>query len=286
MQRAFMRSGHDVKTVGPTTGNEIWGMHVDDKYAWKADAWLGPYNIPADGLWDMNVLGVGSFGEWQPDLIINADSAFALSGNAPCDVVLWGVDNHVRDYKLREWSMMFLAHSWGQRMTEPNAFWLPCAYDPELHFDKGVDRDIDVAIVGVPYPERVEITQKMSAAGLKVAACMGLLFEEYNDLYNRAKIALVKSIAGDLPQRTFENMAQGCCVLTDYTPDLMKLKFEPFNDVWIYNGVEDAVDAAQWLISSGDWRKIAQSGAAQVKPHTWDARAQQLINVWEASREP
>lgn len=225
--------------------------------------------------------------DWKPDLWIHADSAYILDPNEyDFPMVLWGVDNHVRDYTGRDYALMFLAHSWGARMTEPNAFWLPCAYDPELHFDKGGERDIDVAIVGIPYPERLEIVQKMAEAGLKVSAHVGLLFDEYNDLYNRAKIALVKSLAGDLPMRTFENMAQGCCVLTDFTPDLMKLRIEPYSDVWVYNGVEDAVDAAQWLINSGEWRNVAEKGIEKVKPHTWDSRAQQLISVWEASREP
>lgn len=260
--RALLRLGHDVKTIGPSTGDEIWGMRVNAKYIWQPD------EMPQD---------------WQPDLWIHADSAMIppLVSNP---IVLWGVDNHVRDYQLRDWSMMFLAHSWGKRMDEPNAHWLPCAYDPMLHYNKHEERDIDVAIVGVPYPERVEIVQKMSEAGLKVAACTGLLFEEYNDLYNRAKIALVKSVCGDLPQRTFENMAQGCCVLSDWTPDLFKVNFEPFKDVWIYNGADDAVNAAQYLIESGDWRDIAANAKDKLHGHTWGARAQQLINTWETSQ--
>jgi spore maturation protein CgeB len=199
--------------------------------------------------------------------------------------VVWGVDNHVRDYAGRDYDALFMAHSWGQRMTEPNAHWLPCAYDPKWFYNMHQgERDIDVAVIGYPYAERQEIVMKMLAAGLKVRYGVGAVYDEYNAIYNRAKIALVKSINGDLAQRFFENMAQGCCVLTDYTPDAIRLGFFPYNDFWLYQTPEDAVAAAQWLIESGKWLDIAVSGEARVKPHTWDARAHQLLQVMEMSQ--
>jgi spore maturation protein CgeB len=113
---------------------------------------------------------------------------------------------------------------------------------------------------------------------------VGAIYEEYNALYNTAKIALVKSACGDLPIRFFENMAQGCCVLSDYLPDAIKLGFVPGEDFALYNGAEEAAYTAKWLIESGKWREIAANGKAKVQGHTWDNRAEQLLRTIGASQ--
>ena len=130
IQRAFKRLGHDVRTLGNSTGSEIWGMTVDEKHTWQASA----------------------FGQdFTPDLWIHADSAYAPDvTERDYKVVLWGVDNHVRDYAGRDYDQMFLAHSWGARMNEPSAHWLPAGYDPEMHTNLNIERDIDVALIGWP----------------------------------------------------------------------------------------------------------------------------------------
>jgi hypothetical protein len=262
---AFRRLGHDVKTAGPCTGADVWGIKVDERHVWNPDR-FGPEFAPID-LW------------------IHADSAYSLDPDEyDHPMVLWGVDNHARDYAGRDYAAMFLAHSWGARMTEHNAHWLPCAYDPFHFYDAGLDRRNDVACIGVPYEPRQEIVMKMRAAGLNVYAGLGALYEEYNAIYNTAKIALVKSFNGDLAQRFFENMAQGCCVLSDYTPDAIRLGFEPYKDFWVYNGADEATAAAKWLIESGEWQRIARNGWNKVQGHTWDARAEQLLRVMGVSQ--
>ena len=119
----------------------------------------------------------------------------------------------------------------------------------------------------------------MEAAGLKTFAATGLLWEDYNAVYNRAKIALVKSVHGDVAQRVFENMAQGCCVLADRAPDAERLGFWPGVEYAAYADSADAVTGARCLIESGQWKDIAERGAQAVKPHTWMARAQTLLDT-------
>ena len=86
---------------------------------------------------------------------------------------------------------------------------------------------------------------------------------------------LIQSDAGDLQVQ-----------ITDHFTRLLKLGFEPFDDLWIYTTPNDAVETAMYLIESGEWKSIALSGQDKVKDHTWDNRAQQVLNVLEASREP
>ena len=164
-------------------------------------------------------------------------------------------------------------------MGEPNMHWLPCAYDPEVHTDLGLAREVDVALVGVAYGPRVELVQALAEAGLTVQAATGLLWDDYNAAYNRAKIALVKSAAGDVAMRVFENMAQGCCVLMDRCPDMERLGFVEGEHYAAYTDAEDCVRQARRLLHTGLWQAMARRGQAAVRPHTWDARAEQLLDT-------
>ena len=260
--RAFKRLGHEVRTGGPEVGNKIWGIDVDPRHNWPPD-----FDPARD--------------DWQPDLVITADSGYYLDWRPIPETpfVLWGVDNHTRTYHElnQQFDALFLAHSWAARMGEPNTHWLPPGYDPQAHTDLGLERDYDVAMIGIPYPERIQIMQTMQEAGLKVIGKLGALGDDYNALYNRAKIALVKSLCGDLPMRFLENMAQGCCILADPIPDADNLGFLAGTDYWPYETADDAVTAAKSLIVSGAWRNIAAQGKAKVTPHTWDARALEFL---------
>lgn len=263
---ALRRLGHDVRTVGPSTGNEIWGMSVDMQWAWRAD-----YESPE----------VVDWAGWPPDLVITADSAYSIAGRLPCPHVCWGQDNHVRDYHLPgvEFDALFLAHSWGERMGEPGTHWLPPCYDPTVCTDLGGVRDLDVVMVGYPYQERVDMLQALQAAGLSVYAALGAVYDDYNAMYNRAKLALVKSVLGDVPNRVFENMAQGCCVVADRCRDFEKLGIVAGVDYWPYDDAEGLAREARWLLASGEWRHVARRGQRKGQAHTWDNRARQLLET-------
>lgn len=258
--RAFRRLGHDVRTVGRSLGNQIWGMTVKDEWVWN------PTDIEDD---------------WEPDLHIIVDSSPNIPvGKFNCPRIIWGVDNHMRDYRVfGEVDALFLAHSFGARMGESNVHHLPCAYDPEAHTDIGIERNFEAGMCAVPYENRVELVRTMRAAGINVIAMTGLLWEDYNKFYNQCKIAVVRSVCGDLAQRFFENMAQGCCVLADRTIDAEKLGFVAGVDYWPYDTPEEAAREAKHLLESGKWQEIAENGKRKVRGHTWDARAIQLLGT-------
>ena len=273
IRRALERLGHDVKTAGPYTANQIWGMEIDARYNWLPDFIDG-----TDEGRELSPTGDDD-PDWYPDLIITADSAYTLTADWERPHILWGQDNHVRDYRFREWKAMFLCHTWGARMDEPNAHWLPPCYDPMMCTDLGRERDIDVTMVGYPYPDRQQIVQELANAGLKVQAGIGAVYDEYNALYNRSKIGFVKSNCGDVTNRVFENMAQGCCVLADEARDFSRLGLIPYRDYWPYRDAQDAVKQARHLIESGLWQTIARQGKIAGEPHTWDARAQMVLET-------
>lgn len=269
--RALRRLGHDVRTIGPAPGNHIWGTRVRPEYIWEPDVSVG-----GDGGWYIDPA-------WVPDLVVTADSGWTIKPIWDCAHVCWGCDNHVRAYEFDgvRFDALFVAHTWGLRMGEPNVHWLPPAYEPEDHFDAHTERDVDVALVGVMYEARVALAAALHAAGLNVLAGTGPIYDDYRALYNRAKISLVAPIMQDVPHRFLETLAMGCCVLASEMRDAAKLGFVPAVDYWTFTDAESLVREARWLLSSGEWRHVAKRGQrkALAGGHTWEDRARRMLDI-------
>lgn len=294
MTDAFKRLGHDVRHIGPAHGRSIWGMDVDAKYVWEPDV------LPLDT-------------DWLPDLTIVADSDPAVTfgaqefeGHRSGTLVVWGVDNHVRDYRRPWFDHYFLAHrgvsvmEWGENYSPsfdyivldvalwreyPDMTWLPCAYDPTLFTPSPIpyaEREYDVCMIGVMYPQRWQLVQELRDAGLKVLAGTGLIYDQYVAAYHNARISLCVSAAGDVAQRVFETAAMGCLVVSDPCADFARLKPE---GIRIANSGEQLVWMCRHLIAHTE---LAQEMIAQslewVRGHEWDARAQVIID-WLQKRQ-
>lgn len=262
---AFKRLGCDVRTVGYSSGNVVWGIPVDERYVWQPDGDLTAY-------WP----------DWTPDLVVIADSAWAYHSPMYPDVphVVWGVDNHVRDYRQAGIERYFLAHRAASLMATDvdDVEWLPCAYDPQWFTPSPIpweQRRYDVAMIGVMYQRRAELLNALAKAGLAVAAGTGLIYEQYRDVYWQSRISLCVSSAGDLAMRVFETAAMGCAVLSDPVADLAAL--DP-RGIELFDDVDEAVAKARLLVRDGE--RWAAEARQWVAPHTWDARAQGVIDWW------
>lgn len=269
---AFARLGHKVRHVGRPMGRDIWGIQVPQEYVWEPD------DIP-------------SFRDGWADLIIVMDSDPAMLDYPLNDTggtrfpgvptVVWGVDSHVRDYRRPHFDAYFLAHkSVSIQPYDEKTFWLPCAYDPVAFPPSPIaweQREYDVCMIGVMYPKRWELVNAMRAAGLKVLAGTGLVYDAYRDAHHNSRVALVSSFNGDLPIRLFEGAGMGCAVLHDPIADLQLLELS--NSVWEYESVDQCVRQAVELQEEGRW---IQEAIAEAKQHTWDARAQVVIDWLEA----
>ena len=150
------RMGHEVRTDGEPMGADIWGGRVDERYIWTPEP-------PEKG--------------WTPDLVIAMDAHIDGKRRGKMPHVVYGVDNHVRDYaQFAQYDHLFLAHGNGYRMGEENVTWLPCGYDA-TNFTPGrkwAEREYDVAMIGVMYKRRAELVYALLAnipgAGLALSA--------------------------------------------------------------------------------------------------------------------
>jgi len=283
MTDAFKRAGHDVKHVGPARGRNIWGLTLPPEYVWEPD----------------DIKSVEQ--DFETDLYIVMDSDPALLDSmkpVPPEytkpVVVYGVDNHVRDYRRPWFDHYFLAHAHGptQPVERDDETWLPCAYDPiyfkpsPIPFD---DRAFDVILLGYPYPDRVQAVNDLRAAGFKVLAGIGLVYEAYAKAHHQARIALCISEFGDLSQRWFESAALGCHVLGSVPHDLVDRKTGAqlgLHGLSTYQpeAGESIVERVRELLNEerGQCKTSTIHMQEAVQRHTWDARAREIIQWVEA----
>lgn len=297
MAEAFRRLGHEVRTIGFARGNDIWGIKVDPKYTWNPTHMIE--NVPPD---------------W-PELVIVMDTDMGLwawvgdGGKYQCPVVIYTVDNHVRDVEFPLFDHYFLAHYHGPAYpVDPNRAdhsWLPCASDPMFTPSPIAweDREYDVACVGVMYDRRLEVVNALKAAGLKVFAATGLLYEEYRAAYWNARISLCVSAAGDVAQRIFETGRMGCAILTDPLLDFGDEETNKALGIYgrmTYTNPAEAVILARDLLGSQmifnigvitqqSQEPMGKGAALQLQaaciPHTWDARAQVIADWFEQRKD-
>lgn len=285
MTDAFKRAGHDVKHIGPARGRSIWGLTLPPEYEWTPDD-------PLELMSSMKA-------DWASVVIVMDSDPALLDGVGQAirhqNMVVYGVDNHVRAYR-RPWFLhYFLAHKHGptQPVTEADESWLPVAYDP-VHFTPSPipfdDRAFDVILLGVMYPDRVQAVNDLRAAGFKVLAGTGLVYEAYAKAHHNARIALCLSPFGDLSQRWFESAAMGCHVLGNIPDDLTDAKangalgLHGFSTYQPEAG-ESIVERVRELLDDEREKCKASTLNMQeaVKRHTWDARAQEIVK-WVEGR--
>lgn len=270
MADALKRLGHEVKTTGEAHGAAIWGIEVDPQYIWEPDP-------PGK--------------DWTPDLVIYADAHVEFKRVADCPHVVYGVDNHVRDYaQFRKADHLFLAHGHGYRIGEANVSWLPCGYDPAV-FTPGPpwkQRATDAALLGVLYGNRAELIYAVAGiTGVKMAYGLGAVHDQYADIYQNAKVSLVMSAARDVAQRVWETAAMGCLVVMDECPDAGLLGLVDGVNCLMYRTTAQAAEAVRWSLDVPESaEKIAKAGQKWARPGTWDARLQVILDWVNAAQEP
>lgn len=287
MTDAFKRAGHDVRHVGPARGRDIWGLTLPPEYEW----------VPDNNAIDYEATDVIICMDSDPAAldVASAQAAVIKEDRSHPLVVVYGVDNHVREYRREGLSHYFLAHNHGpaQPVEQPDESWLPCAYDP-VHFTPSPipfdDRAFDVILLGVMYPDRVQAVNDLRAAGFKVLAGTGLVYEAYAKAHHNARIALCLSPFGDLSQRWFESAAMGCHVLGNIPDDLTDAKangalgLHGFSTYQPEAG-ESIVERVRELLDDEREKCKASTLNMQeaVKRHTWDARAREIVK-WVEGR--
>lgn len=300
MMDAFRRIGHEVRTAGDAQGALVWGMVVDPKYIWKPDSAIAD----VDPAWpDLVVVMDTDQNVWNQVEVWKGFNADTMK--AP--VAIYTVDNHVRDVESDLFAHYFLAHYHGPcypvDATRKDHTWLPCATDDKLFTPSPIpwkDREYDVCMVGVMYPRRIEVINALKDEGFKVLAATGLLYDEYRAAYHNSRISLCVSAAGDVAQRIYETGGMGCAILTDplldFNDEMTNKALHLFGRA-TYTNPQEAVNIARELLghqpqafqidavlpieNGALGEQAAREMQKNCKPHTWEARAQVIVNWFE-----
>jgi hypothetical protein len=232
----------------------------------------------------------------SPDLIIVTESAvrarFDLSKfHVPTGFIVIdpyiGFEEHVRDLDIQSYDYVFVSQRDcidRYRQAEcPNVQWLPFACDPDLHGRVNAPSRYAVASVAAIHPkwgaERKRLFELISK---NFEDCwFGRSFgRQMAYIYSASKIIFNKSILNELNMRVFEALASGTMLITDRIKNGLKDLFVEGQDLVCYSSDEELISKLNlYLRDPGERERIGGHGRQTVmKQHTYDHRAQQIIN--------
>lgn len=262
--------------IAPFSGTWIpWmgGMHLPGKYVSAPDS---PLAIDAELVypWAENQL------PWKPDLWIEGNAGLKTYGQPKTGrYVVIGTDPHVIDYdRSRDLADVFFCMQ--KPYSKPGDVWLPYAYDPVWHTPSQklfADRELDISLIGLMYEHRMKLMEALRAKGHAVHIGTGAAYDEAREIYHDSVCGLNWSSRLDTTARCFELMAFGVVPILNRTPDLVEM-FKDGEHFLGFDSQDEAVSQIESVLDDHDKaKKISESAIEAVKPHTWDARMQFVL---------
>ena len=216
---------------------------------------------------------------YEPDVFISASDNYFVTGKCPVKHILIGTDPHVIDYEkhLRD---VFVYVSM-QKFYSQGHYWMPYGYDPTIHQDLHLKkRDYDVVFCGLQYDHRKEVLEAVEAKGHRVFNSLGLIYDEYVDIYNRGAIAFNWSSRNDLPARVWEGMAMGRCVVSNIVSDMEEVGMVNGKHYVGFTSKDEAVSLIDFYIGHPEKRmSIAKAGHEWVSEHTYKNHVSQMLKA-------
>lgn len=233
---------------------------------------------------------------WQPELIIHTEihTNYFYRGieRAPCPTIWRTIDNHIHGWQPRyspTHDLVLVAQK--DHLTDflshhPFAFWLPLNSFPQVHFARGLERDVPVSFVGSlnpeMHPERARFFEALRQR-IPVEVQAGIGQEQLSQLYNRSKVVVNQCVHLDLNYRVFEAMANGAMLLTPRIQNGLLELFGEGKELVTYppGDVEEATRLLHYYLSHEQERAaIAQAGQAAIeRSHTLEHRLDQILTL-------
>lgn len=292
---------------------KLSGLGEDPKLkAWLADGKEDPRaEAAAKEFWEkhkeiIEVDLIAPTGDLSPfgkyDLNLHIDwGEDGLTGVLPYQVMetphpfaYWASDTHLGyKYRLetaRKADFAFVAQKRAQeefKRDGVNAIWLPHAVEPQAYpkFDLATKK-YDVCFVGHVNSKNREDALDRLFAEFPNFYYGQQLFEHAARKYAESKIVFNISMLDDLNMRTFEVMATGSLLLTNWIPTIEEF-FQDGTHLALYRSEEEMIDKAKYYIAHDDEReKIAQAGyEAVMANHTIQHRVDRILTEHMKTKE-
>lgn len=175
--------------------------------------------------------------------------------------------------------------------TSRPAFWSPLFCNPRRDRAGEQARDIPVSFVGT-LDGRVNTTRRAFLDAFRQRAPLFATTGSYVPIFQRSRIVLNQSVAGELNFRIFEAMACGAAVLTEETGNGLHDLFTPGENILTYKRGDpaDAARVAQVALNDPNLAALAAAGRRTVLAHhTITQRARTILDSAKcliASRAP
>lgn len=218
----------------------------------------------------------------------------------PKPFAYWASDTHIKtqthdsyDYRLsvaKKADYVFVAQKQAvERMKKDgiaNPIWLPHSVEP-LAYPKLnlLSKKYDVCFVGhVNTQNRVEALDRLFKEFPNFYYGQAL-FEQAARKLAESKIVFNISMTDDINMRTFETMATGSFLLTNWIPTIEEL-FEDGKHLVLYRSLDEMVDKAKYYLAHDEEReRIAQAGYEEVMAkHTIQHRVTRILEEHLNSR--
>lgn len=274
------RDDVEVWTVGPFSGQNIpWkgGMTLPENYVLTPDL-----PLPIQQQEAMSYSAIEERAPWKPDLWLEANAGLKTVDRPKEGLyAVVGTDPHVLGSlydSIRPRADKFFCMQ--KPYMRPNDIWLPYAYDPIYHSTTPIewaDRKYDCALIGLHYESRVKFFQQLKVAGFSTFFDIGLAYYDAATVYHDTRVGLNYSSLQDTTARVFELMGFGIVPLLNRVPDLMEM-FKEDEHFLGFSTPGEAIQKFKWALDNpADAQRIANNANDAVQPHTWDARAQTIL---------
>jgi len=233
MADAFERVGCNVVRIGPTY-NDHMDMEWPDSDKVKPDLRL-PRALRK---WRLDAMVDWCTTNFRaPDLLFTSEENYRTDIDTVDKIphVLWSCDGWPENYERVDlWrpTVAYHNHPLGIRIhprTEEHPRWkfMPGACAPWVHRDLGMERIYDWVLFATMYGQRPAICAYVTARGLKTLYGKANI-QEYVEHHNRALSTLHNANGQvEVKWRFFETAAMGCVNITDHTPLLARLGYQP-----------------------------------------------------------
>ena len=273
------RDDVELYTIGPYTGSWIpWngGMDLPEKYA-KAPTIPLDRQVPS-GMQAPKSLIEEKIGK-PIDIWISVDAGFYFS-DMPAEVTcLVQTDPHVLNYNAQR-TIHDYSFCMQRCYSNPIDIYLPYAVDLTVHYPENLDKECDVAMIGLQYQDRTELANILRSEGVKVHYSIGESFDEYREVYNKSRVGVSWSSKDDLIARVFELMGMKLPLVTNRVPDLPE-HFTEGSHYLGFDNVYDAVEKIQRILAEPEKYTQMRDQAYEevISKHTYSHRIQQIFDT-------
>ena len=275
------RDDIEVVSVGPYTGSWIpWagGLSLPEKYAIPPDFPMARHlsNIRSTS---SNFLKENKMFQ-DIDVWIQADSNFFFNERPPCRTnVHIAIDPHVLDYSVQHTTADYFFNM-QKFYSQPGDIYLPYCASKYHHFPEEVEKEYDVCLVGLQYPNRNEFVAALRREGISVHYELGLGMDEYRMAYSKSRVAISWSSMKDLIARVFEAGAFNLPLVTNRVPDLSEHFVEEEHYLG-FNTVEEAVFQVKKILANlAHYESMTKAFHDEVvSKHMYDNRIDQILEA-------